>query len=120
MLSSWFSVYGLVKTCKDQQAFWRIEGVPMNGRVIRIERTSPRNGVVEGPDVTSRGHRLGDPAHGKDKHHAEHTVYVRTLDEAAALIEKGFSLWMGAKGKRASLIAPKSLRIVRSGNTEKA
>ncbi|SEO90547.1 hypothetical protein SAMN04490248_115112 [Salinihabitans flavidus] len=88
----------------------------MNRQVIRIERVSPRKGVVEEPDFTSKGYRLGDPAHGKHKHHAEHTVYVKTLDEAGALIEEGFSLWMGAKGKRASLIAPKSLRMVRSGD----
>lgn len=88
----------------------------MNRQVIRIERVAPRKGVVEEPDFTSNGYRLGDPAHGKHKHHAEHTVHVRTLDEAATLIEKGFSLWMGAKGKRASLIAPKSLRIVWSGD----
>jgi hypothetical protein len=40
-------------------------------------------------------------------------VYVKTLDEAAALISKGFSLWMTSKGKRASLISPQSLRVVR-------
>ena len=94
----------------------------MSGRVIRIERVSPREGIVEEPDFTSKGYRLGDPAHGNVKHHAEHTVYVKTLDEAAELIEKGFSLWMGAKGKgkRASLISPQSLRIVRGGNIKKA
>jgi hypothetical protein len=36
-----------------------------------------------------------------------------TLDEAASLVSRGFSLRMGAKGKPPSLIAPKSLRIVR-------
>jgi hypothetical protein len=85
----------------------------MSGRVIRIERISSRSGVVEEPAVTTRGHQLADPAHGKHKHHAEHATYVKTLDEAAALIERGFSLRMGAKGKAPSLIAPNSLRIVR-------
>jgi len=92
----------------------------MSGRVIRIERVSPREGVVEEPDFTSKGYRLGDPAHGNAKHYAEHTVYAKTLDDAAELIEKGFSLWMGAKGKRTSLISPQSLRIVRSGNAKMA
>lgn len=87
----------------------------MRGRVIRIERASSRNGVVEEPVVTAKGYQLADPAHGKHKHHAEHATYVQTLDEAAALIERGFSLRMGAKGKPPSLIAPKSLRIVREG-----
>ena len=57
--------------------------------------------------VTRKGYQLADPAHGKHKHHAEHATYVQTLDEAAALISRGFSLRMGAKGKPASLIAPK-------------
>ncbi len=86
----------------------------MSGHVLRIERMSPRKGVVEEPEFTTKGYRLGDPALGRHKHHAEHAVHARDLDEVAALIGKGFSLWMGAKGKRASLIAPRSLRIVRS------
>ena len=85
----------------------------MRGHVIRIERVSSRNGAVEEPKLTTKGYQLADPAHGKHKHYAEHATYVKTLDEAAALIGKGFSIWMGAKGKRASLIAPKSLCITR-------
>lgn len=85
----------------------------MRGRVIRIERNSPRSSVVEEPVVTAKGYQLADSAHGKHKHYAVHATYVRTLDEAVALIERGFSIWMCAKGKRASLIAPSSLRIMR-------
>lgn len=88
----------------------------MAGRVIRIERVSSRVSSVEEPVVTSKGYQLADPAHGKHKHHAEHATYVRTLDEAAALVSRGFSLRMGAKGKSPSLIAPKSLRIVRESD----
>lgn len=87
----------------------------MAERVIRIERVSSRAGVVEEPIVTEKGYQLADPAHGKVKHHAEHAVHVRTLDEAAGLIKRGFSIRMGAKGKAPSLIAPNSLRIVREG-----
>ncbi|WP_323037208.1 hypothetical protein [Pararhodobacter sp.] len=86
----------------------------MRGRVIRIERISSRAGVIEEPAVTSKGYQLADAAQGKNKHHAEFAVYAKSLDEVAVLLDKGFSLWMGAKGKRASLIAPRSLRIVRS------
>ena len=86
----------------------------MAGQVIRIERVSPRAGTVEEPQFTAKGYKLGDPTHGKRKHHAEHAVYVKTLDDATELIGKGFSLWMEAKGKRASLISPESLRIVRA------
>jgi hypothetical protein len=31
------------------------------------------------------------------------------------MVGRGFSLWMAAKGKRASLIAPQSLQILREG-----
>ncbi|MBB3592415.1 hypothetical protein FHX08_002759 [Rhizobium sp. BK529] len=88
----------------------------MNGRVSKIERVSPREGRTEEPEVTTRGYRLGNPAHGNEKHHAKNSVYVRSLDEAAELIGKGYSLWMAAKGKRASLISPQSLRILRNDN----
>ena len=88
----------------------------MNGRIIKIERVSPRKGVVEEPEFTTRGYKLGDPKLSSKKHHAENAVYVQTLDEAAVLIGKGFSLWMVAKGKRSSLITPQSLRILRADN----
>lgn len=85
----------------------------MAGRVIRIERVSSRKGVVEAPVFTAKGYQLVDPAHGNEKNKVAHATYVHTLDEAASLVSRGFSLRMGAKGKSPSLIAPKSLRIVR-------
>jgi hypothetical protein len=88
----------------------------MSERVIRIERVSPRKGMAEEPVWTSKGYQLADPAHGAQKHHAKHAVHVKTLDEAAQLIGKGFSLWMVAKGKRSSLISPQSLRIVHASS----
>lgn len=84
----------------------------MSKRVVGIERVAPRKGVTEEPELTRRGYKLGDPGFGRARHHAEHAVYVKTLDEAAVLVGKSFSLWMGAKGKRPSLIAPSSLRIL--------
>jgi hypothetical protein len=42
-------------------------------------------------------------------------VFAATLEDVALLVEQGFSLWMGAEGKRASLISPGSLRVVRVG-----
>lgn len=85
----------------------------MIGRVTKIERISPRDGVREEPAYTAKGYQLADPARGREKHHAKFATYVKTLDEAAELISKGYSLWMVSQGKRASLIAPQSLRIVR-------
>lgn len=86
----------------------------MSNRIVKIERVSPRKGVIEEPEFTTRGYKLGNPSFGDKKHHAANAIYVRTLDEVGALLEKGYSLWMSAKGKRASLISPGSLRIVRT------
>ena len=56
----------------------------MAGSVMRIERTTPRPGGVEAPDQTADGRfKLADPAKGGEKHHAEHAVFARTLDEVA-------------------------------------
>lgn len=62
----------------------------------------------------SRGYELGDPKHGNEKHQSENAVYVSTLEEAARLVEAGYSLRMGRLGKRPSMISPASLRIVRA------
>ena len=86
----------------------------MTGHVIRIERTQPRDGIAEEPDFGPKGYCLGDPKFGPGKHHAENAVYVKTLDEAADLVSSGFSLRMTGKGKRASLVSPRGLRIIRS------
>lgn len=43
----------------------------MEGRVIKIERVSPRTGVTEEPEITGRGYKLGDPKFGNMKHHTE-------------------------------------------------
>lgn len=90
----------------------------MSGRVIRIERITSRSGVVEEPVFTAKGYQLADPAYGKHKHHAAHATYVQSLDDAASLIARGFSLRMAAKGKPPSLIAPKSLRIIRESELQ--
>lgn len=75
---------------------------------------NPRSGGIEEPLWTTRGYQLADPRHGASKHHAEYAVFVRTLDEAAHLLDRSYSLWMTRHGKRPSLISPGSLRVVRS------
>ena len=85
----------------------------MTGKVIRIERVDPRDGIAEEPALGPKGYRLGDPKWGARKHHAAHAVFAQTLDEAADLVAAGFSLWMVGPGKRASLVSPSSLRILR-------
>lgn len=84
-------------------------------RCIAIERTAPRPGGVEVPTLSRRGYELASPRHGAEKHHAKHAVFVRTLDEAAALIVGGgHSIRMGRPGLRPSLIGPGRLRITRA------
>lgn len=85
----------------------------MRRTVVRIERVAPRDGLAEEPELTRRGYKLGDPRLGHRRHHAEHAVFVTSLDEVAEMLQQGFALWMVAPGRRASLISPKSLRIVR-------
>ena len=83
-------------------------------KVVKIERTAPRVGTVEEPELTARGYCLADPKFGAKKHYVRNAVFVRTLDEAAVLLSRGFSLRMVGKGKRASLVAPTALRIIRA------
>ena len=77
-----------------------------------ICRKNPRPGGEEHPILTKHGYQLarGDlPT--ELKNHVEFAVYVRRLSEALHLINAGYSIWMGRRGKRASLIAPDSLVI---------
>lgn len=88
----------------------------MAGRVVRIERISPRDGTPEEPHHSKLGYQLGNPTFGSEKHHRKNAVYVQTLDEAAALVESGYSLRMSAAGKSPSLISPDGLRIIREAD----
>jgi hypothetical protein len=80
---------------------------------ITIERIRPRPGGKEYPVRTAQGYQLVEPPNVGRKNKVEDTVFVQTLEEAAALIERGYSIRMGCKDKRPSLIAPGSLRITR-------
>jgi hypothetical protein len=88
--------------------------IQMTGKEIRIERLNPRGGVVEEPVVNAQGYCLGDPKFGPKNKLAAHAVYVKTLAEAAEIVDAGFSLRMASEGKRGSLISPASLRVIRS------
>jgi hypothetical protein len=81
---------------------------------IRIERINPRKGLDEKPIETERGFELVDRRILEDRHHVRNSTFVRSIEEAAYLVEQGFAIRMGAPGKRPSLISPDSLRIVRS------
>ena len=69
----------------------------MTINVIKIERVSPRGGIVEEPEWSAKGYCLGDPKFGAKKHHAKNAIFVKTLDEAAELISKGFFTANGRK-----------------------
>ena len=64
--------------------------------------------------VPERGYELADHRIPEHRHHVANSTFVRSLEEAAYLVEQGYAIRMGAPGKRASLISPASLRIVRS------
>jgi hypothetical protein len=81
---------------------------------IRIERINPRDGLDEKPIETERGFELVDMRIKEDRHHAKNSTFVRSIEEAAYLVQQGFAIRMGAKGKRHSLISPDSLRIIES------
>lgn len=80
----------------------------------RIERLQPRDGLDEVPFKTERGFELVDRRIAENRHHVANSTFVRSIEEAAYLVEQGYAIRMAAPGKRPSLIAPASLRIVRS------
>jgi hypothetical protein len=81
---------------------------------VTIERVSPRPGAKEHPVETDKGFELVDRRISKQKNKVENATFVRSIEEAAYLIEQGFAIRMGGTGKRSSLISPKSVRIKRS------
>jgi hypothetical protein len=81
---------------------------------VRIERIHPRSGLHETPVETDRGFELVDRRITGPKNKVENSTFVRSIEEAAYLVEQGFAIRMGAAGKRPSLISPQSLRIVRT------
>jgi hypothetical protein len=82
---------------------------------IRIERLHPRPGCTkEEPARTAQGYQLVQPPYAGLKNRVEDAVFVDTLEEVADLVERrGCYVRMGCKGKRPSLISPRSLRITR-------
>ena len=82
--------------------------------MLNIERVKPRSGAKEEPALTTRGYELADRRGGGQTNKVKDLTFVRSLEEAADLIEKGYSIRMGRPGKRASLISPRGVRIVRT------
>jgi hypothetical protein len=82
--------------------------------LVTIERVNPRLGAKEQPVETDRGFELVDRRISKQKNKVENATFVRSIEEAAYLIDQGFAIRMGALGKRSSLISPKSIRIKRA------
>ncbi len=82
---------------------------------VRIERIRPRSPKGEQPYQTKRGdYELADPSLGPEWHKAQNATRVKTLEEAADLIEHGgLAIRMFCPGKRPSLIRPSGLHIRR-------
>jgi len=62
---------------------------------VRIERVKPRFPNGEHPYQTRRGYELADPQIGHEWHFAKNAIHMKSLDEAADLIEaRGFAIRM--------------------------
>jgi hypothetical protein len=81
---------------------------------VKIVRINPRPGVVEEPVESDRGFELVDRRIIGQRNKVENSTFVRSIEEAAYLVEQGLAIRMGALGKRPSLISPQSVRIVRT------
>jgi hypothetical protein len=79
---------------------------------VKIVRIRSRPGAVEAPIESDRGFELVDRRISGQKNKVENSTFVRSIDEAAYLVEQGFAIRMGAPGKRPSLISPQSVKIV--------
>jgi hypothetical protein len=80
---------------------------------IIITRLKPRPGHHEVPEYSGAGYQLVASSVSKGRNKVENATFVRTLEEAADLVEKGYSIRMSAPGLRPSLIGPKSIKITR-------
>lgn len=78
---------------------------------ISITRRNPKTGRTATPLQEHGWYVLGDPAHGKQKHHKRFAVQLRTLEEVLDHLRRGFSVRMSDGLTRPSLVSPKSLEI---------
>ena len=81
---------------------------------VRIERIDPRHGEQEMPLETARGYELVDNRTGAQKNGHENATFIRSIDDAAYLVEQGYSIKMTGQGKRPALVSPVKLRIIRN------
>ena len=79
---------------------------------VRIERVRPRGGLNEQPVESPKGYELVDRRIPERRHYVENSTFVRSIEEAAHLVEQGYAIRMSAPGKRASLISPGGLKVV--------
>ena len=81
---------------------------------VSIMRIESRPGGNEEPCWGKRGYQLADPSLGAEWHYVENAIFVRSLEEAAELIEeRKLAIRMGRRGLRPSLIRYRSLLIIR-------
>ena len=80
---------------------------------VRIERIDPRHGEPETPLETARGFELVDARSAGQKARIGAT-FIRSIDDAAYLVEQGYAIRMTGQGKRPALVAPAKLRIIRN------
>lgn len=59
---------------------------------MRVYRLDPKSGIKQYPALQDGCFVLGDPKHGRQKHHAKNKVLVRDEKEMIELIAQGYSI----------------------------
>ena len=80
---------------------------------MRIYRIRPDTGEYYFADRNKNGKfELGDPAHGRKKHHKKNRIEIYEIEEVVRLVASGFSLRMrGEMTNQWNMIAPKNIII---------
>ena len=79
--------------------------------LVTIRRAEPPAGEPGYPFKTAKGYKMADPAHGEFMHHAEHAIYIRTIEVVVDGIKAGRSFWIKQPGKRETLITAAKLKV---------
>lgn len=81
-------------------------------KVVRIERVVPVENANDAPLATPKGYKMADPGAGPDQPRPSHAIFHRTLEDVAAGLQRGLSLWMQSPEAAERLIPAKQLRVI--------
>ena len=80
-------------------------------KVVRIERVAAVENASEEPLRTPKGYKMADPG-GSDRPRPAYAIFHRTLEEVAAGLQRGLSLWMQTSDAGEMLVPANKLRVV--------